>query len=106
MEKPLFIPLKTEFYEAFKSGNKVDELRLYGKRWNERTCRVGRQVVISKGYGKKNRMIGTISIFRKQDGWTFSDEYRKAIKSVYGTDFLEIAVIRITNLKVKSCRIG
>lgn len=27
--KPLFIPLKTEYYQAFEEGTKTEELRLY-----------------------------------------------------------------------------
>jgi len=30
--KPLFIPLKTIYYEAFKDGSKTEELRRYGKK--------------------------------------------------------------------------
>jgi len=55
--KPIFIPLKTEYYEAFEDGSKTEELRLYGPRWNEKTCTVGRQVILSKGYGKYARLI-------------------------------------------------
>lgn len=61
--KPLFIPLKSEFYDAFKAGTKDTEYRLYGQRWNEKTCPVGRAVTLSKGYGKQNRMHGTITKF-------------------------------------------
>ena len=32
MEKPLFIPLKREFFEAFKAGQKVEEFRPEGPR--------------------------------------------------------------------------
>jgi len=64
-ERPLFIPLKTEFFLAFKSGSKKHEYRLYGPRWNERTCRVGRAVVLSKGYGKHERLCGTVKSFTK-----------------------------------------
>ena len=60
MTKPLFIPLKKEYYEAFLEGSKTDELRLYGPRWNENTCPAGRGVLLSNGYGKKNRTIGRI----------------------------------------------
>lgn len=49
-EKPLFIPLKREFFQAFKAGEKVEEYRPEGPRWNARTCRVGRPVVLSLGY--------------------------------------------------------
>lgn len=62
--KPLFIPLKTEYYNAFAQGVKDTEYRLYGPRWNERTCFIGRKVVISKGYGKANRLTGRIIGFR------------------------------------------
>lgn len=63
-EKPLFIPLKTEFYEAFTSGSKTVEYRVYGPRWNEKTCRIGREVVLSHGYGKRNRLRGVVTGFR------------------------------------------
>lgn len=45
--KPLFIPLKGEFYEAFADGSKTVEYRRYGPRWNERTCERGRPVVLT-----------------------------------------------------------
>lgn len=78
MTKPLFIPLKKEFYEQFKAGTKAvgfiarpgapikyqTEFRPYGPRWNERTCRLGRDVVLSCGYGKKNRLHGKIVLFQ------------------------------------------
>ena len=60
-EKPLFIPLKREFFEAFKAGDKVEEFRPEGPRWNARTCRIGRPVVISLGYGKHNRITGRVA---------------------------------------------
>ena len=63
MDKPLFIPLKREFYEAFKSGAKDTEYRRYGPRWNIKTCFMGRPVVLSLGYGKKNRMTGVVKAF-------------------------------------------
>ena len=72
-EKPLFIPLKTKYYEAFCDGTKTVEYRKYGSRWNEKHCRVGRAVTISKGYGKKYRRSGVIVGFEKQqmssDAW-------------------------------------
>jgi tetrahydromethanopterin S-methyltransferase subunit F len=58
--KPLFVPLMTEHYEAVKAGTKRIEYRLYGKRWNDRTCLVGRRITLSKGYGKGNRINGFI----------------------------------------------
>jgi len=62
-EKPLFIPLKKKYYQAFKKGTKTVEYRKYGKRWNEKTCFVGRDVTLSLGYGKKDRMTGKVTKF-------------------------------------------
>ena len=97
--KPLFIPLKTECFEAFANGSKSEEIRLYGPRWNERTCKVDREVVISKGYGKHTKMEGKIWKFKKQHGTLFGSTYKTAIKNVYGTLDVEIACISITKLK-------
>lgn len=97
--KPLFIPLKTEYYEAFKSGDKTEELRAYGARWNENTCQIGREVVISKGYGKANRMKGDIWKFKRQHGSTFSATHKGSLLVVYGTFDIWIACISIANLK-------
>ncbi len=93
--KPLFIPLKSEHYEAFKDGSKGDELRLYGPRWNHGTCVIGREVILSKGYGKQNRMKGEIWKFKKQHGSTFGSTYKKTILEIYGTLDVDIACISI-----------
>jgi len=94
-QKPLFVPLKTEHYESFEDGSKTDELRQYGPRWNENTCTIGRKVTLSKGYGKKHRMTGTVSRFKKQHGSLFCSTYQAAIMSVYGTLDIDIACIGI-----------
>lgn len=57
---PLFIPLNGHYYDLFESGNKDTEYRLNGKRWNLKTCFVGRQVILSRGYGKQNRLSAKI----------------------------------------------
>lgn len=62
-EAPLFIPLKTCYFEQFANGTKTVEYRRYGRGWNHDTCRVGRPVVISKGYGKYSRLTGQIVTF-------------------------------------------
>jgi hypothetical protein len=94
-DNALFIPLKREFYLAFKDGSKTEELRRYGLRWNERTCPVGRHVVLSLGYGKANRLNGKIWRFRKQHGSTFGSTYKASILEVYGTLDIDIACISI-----------
>lgn len=61
--KPLFIPLKAEFFDAFKRGEKTTEYRLRGPRWNAETCPPGRRVVLSRGYGRAHRLTGVIEGF-------------------------------------------
>jgi hypothetical protein len=54
-EKPLFIPLKAEYFEAFESGGKRTEYRLSGPRWNAETCRMGRRGGRPAGAGQWGR---------------------------------------------------
>lgn len=63
--KPLFVPLYTRWFNAFKDGTKTTEYRTYGPRWNERTCTIGRAVVLSKGYGKYERLNATVIGFAR-----------------------------------------
>jgi hypothetical protein len=93
--RPLFIPLKTEYFNAFLTGQKNEELRLYGPRWNERTCPPGRRVILSKGYGKQYRIEGTIWEFRVRDANTFGSTYKASVHKLYGTLDKPIAEIRI-----------
>lgn len=61
--KPLFVPLKREYFEAFRSGNKRTEYRLYGPRWHEGTVIKGRPVTLSLGYSGA-RLTGTVKRMR------------------------------------------
>lgn len=61
--KPLFIPLKGEYFDAFVAGTKNTEYRPHGPRWNAEVCYPGRKVTISYGYGKQRRRNGTITRF-------------------------------------------
>ena len=97
--KPLFIPLRTKYYNAFASGEKKEELRVYGPRWNEKTCLLNRPVILAKGYGKHARMKGRIWRFKKQHGSLFGSTCQKAIKEVFGTLDVDIACIDITDLQ-------
>ena len=91
MEKPLFIPLNREHYCAFVDGSKGDEQRLYGSRWNEKTCRVGRAATLSYGYGKKKRMSGVVTSFERIPFAQAS----KAAQEIYADRPDDIAVIGI-----------
>jgi|PersoiStandDraft_1058852.scaffolds.fasta_scaffold119832_2 hypothetical protein len=60
-EKPLFIPLRTQWFRMFEAGTKNVEYRAYGKGWNERTCRIGRAARLSHGYSGariEKRIVG------------------------------------------------
>jgi len=90
-EKPLFIPLKGVYFDLFKSGEKNTEYRPYGPRWNERTCRVGREVVLSRGYGKAHRLHGMVTGFEMR-----RDIVRtRAWQEIYGRKHEHVACIRI-----------
>ena len=93
LEKPLFIPLKTEYYRAFEDGSKHYELRPYGARWNERTCRAGRAATLSLGYGKKNRINKTIMELEIIPVSGLKGQAAKDWKSVYGNKHEFVAVI-------------
>ena len=92
-EKPLFIPLKAEYYEAFEDGSKLYELRLEGPRWNARTCRVGRAAVLSYGYGKARRLNRVVSRYDSVSLSDLSDVDAAAVAACYGATDKRIAKI-------------
>lgn len=63
---PLFIPLCAGPFDEFKAGTKrnMEEYRPEGARWNAEVCWIGRRVVLSRGYGKKDRLQGVIVGYR------------------------------------------
>lgn len=87
MEKNLFIPLRGVWYRAFQQGWKTFEYRPYGPRWNEKTCRIGRLVTLSLGYGKQNRMYGKIVSFEQSEEVTRTSAWI----SCYGSDKHKVA---------------
>lgn len=95
-EKPLFIPLKGQWYNDFENGSKDTEYRLYGPRWNERTCRIGRPVILSYGYGKKRRMRGVVAGFYVSEAVTQTAAWRSCYPNSTGA---KAACIRITILR-------
>lgn len=83
-EKPLFIPLRREYFEAFRSGTKREEYRKTGGRWNARTCRPGRAAVLSLGYGKKSRVEARVAYFRRVPLCSLPQDARDTIRAIYG----------------------
>lgn len=64
-DKPLFIPLKRPYYEAFRNRSKTTEYRPLDSRWNEQTCWVGRPVLLSLGQGGDHHLPGVITGFHR-----------------------------------------
>lgn len=98
--KPLFIPLKKEYFLDFKDGWKDEEFRLYGHRWNEKTCFPGRPVVLSLGYGKLRRLRGKVKAFKKQRADEIWSGDQEDVLACYGTLDVELACIKITDLEI------
>lgn len=92
---PLFIPLNTEYYNAFADGTKTDEYRRYGPRWNEKTCFIGRDVILSKGYGKQSRMTGTVVSFKACASDELPTAGRIAADQIFGPGVHDMACIVI-----------
>lgn len=89
-EKPLFVPLKREYFNEFLRGEKTVEYREYTKRWDERNCYIGRPVTLSLGYGKQHRVTGCITSYNVYH----INEVPQA-KEVYGDRDINIAAIGI-----------
>lgn len=89
--KPLFIPLKGEYFDQFASGEKTVEYRPYGPRWNAGTCPIGREVVLSRGYGKAHRLRGVVTLFDLSTRITLTPVWR----SIYGNRHHTAACIHI-----------
>ena len=95
MINPLFVPLISKYYEAFKDGSKTVEYRLHGKRWHCGTCYKGRPVTLSKGYGKKNRLNGVIDTVDILPHYFLTPENQEVIKDIYGEGDHQIICITI-----------
>jgi hypothetical protein len=76
-DKPLFIPLNGEYFDAFEAGTKNTEYRPHGPRWNAEVCYPGRKVTLSRGYGKQRRRSGTIRRFYTSWGPTQGEDWQK-----------------------------
>lgn len=96
MAKPLFIPLIAEYYDAFKNGTKRQEYRLYGDRWNERVCYPGRAAVLSRGYGKANRLSCFVESFDRKQRCDLPPDIAEVVEYVYKGTTGDVAIITVT----------
>ena len=67
--------LRHRFFDAFKAGEKTREWRRLNARWNADTCRLGRRVVLMRGYTRAGRLQGVITAYEVRpapDGSTYA----------------------------------
>jgi Lar family restriction alleviation protein len=80
MSKPLWIPLKREYFEAFERGEKSIEYRRYGGRWAEQHVYPGRPAILGLGYsGRRLRAIVTGFETRVMDSQTYGPQVLLAL---------------------------
>ena len=56
----LFVPLNKQWYDLFKSGVKLWEIRAVSPRFNHKTVHTGRLVELRRGYAVKGALWGRI----------------------------------------------
>lgn len=95
MSKPLFIPLKAEHFDDFASGIKTHERRVYGPGWNTGTCYVGREVRLSRGYGKRYRLSGSITSVRTVPFAEIDQAHHAALIACYGAGVVRENIIEV-----------
>lgn len=94
--KPLFVALKTKFYEQFKYGLKRYELRKLNSNFNAQTCKIGKAVILSKGYGNHERLGCYITSYKEVNGSDLPLNMQKSAREVYGTATLRFAIIGLS----------
>lgn len=60
MMNRLFVPLKTEPFNWFKSGNKIFELRNQVGQYNKNQIITGRKIELRRGYSTNDKLFGVI----------------------------------------------
>jgi hypothetical protein len=68
-DRPLFVPLLGVWFDAFERGEKFDEWRRAGSRWNTERCYPGRAVTLSRGYNGRrlSARIADVAIRKSSD---------------------------------------
>lgn len=96
MKPNLFLPLKSEHFDRFDDGSKDTERRVYGKKWNTTVCHVGRKVTLSRGYGKKKRLVGVITNVHLTDFQFLTPKTQEDLIACYGNGVVRETIIEIT----------
>jgi len=94
-DKALFIPLNTEYYNQFESGEKDTEYRILGPRWNLKCIWIGRKVTISKGYGKQNRIKGEVTDLKIIERGCLPESVQNDLDKIYSEDKTTVICITV-----------
>ena len=99
--KPIFIPLKRCYFEAFERGDKTHEYRRDVPRWSHKNVFPGRPVTLSLGYGKKNRL--SAEVVSRKCSWMSSMDWINCYgTSGWGVDIeLKVFADRATDKDAK-----
>ena len=101
-DKPLFIPLKTEYYEKFERGEKTKEFRRGSdKRWSAKHCYEGRAAVLSKGYGKQSRLDAVVAKHELLPLYMLAQSNISDFIACYGPDEKTVNVISFKSIKAR-----
>ena len=102
VNEPGFIALKKKYYNDFKQGLKNREYRIYGGRWLCRNYPPGRPMVLSCGYGRKNRLSAVVKRAFVERHARLPSEVHLAMKECFDFDIdpeTEIFVIEFHSIK-------
>lgn len=87
--KPYFLPLKTEYYRKFESGEQNCEIRPANHHgWNAKNIYAGRELLLSRGYGTADRHVRKIrTTLEGSPGFAFAcvpKWHIDAVEAIYG----------------------
>lgn len=91
----MFVPLRGVWFDAIACGEKTDEWRRVGPRFNFETCRPGREIILSRGYSGARLRVRILSVTGRM-----SNE-NPAASGIYGPD---VPCIVLSLGKVQSVR--
>jgi hypothetical protein len=97
IQKPVFMPLKKEWFEAFARGEKTEEWRLPGRLYNERTCTPGREIILNLGY--KAKTIPGVRLRARIARVEFRKPSRETADALGAADGVDCMVLCLTDIR-------
>jgi hypothetical protein len=88
----LFVPLRGEWFDAIARGDKTDEWRRLGVRFNLDTCSVGRELILSRGYSGARLRVRVVEVSERMS------QESPAASGIYGPD-VRCVVMRLGHIQ-------